>query len=184
MQKQTPKRKQRRKAVPVLGAAGLSLSLASGASGGPAANLPTPTVEGSHEIFLAEEEISDVSLATFYVFDKENTGSFRPGVQLVRGGCGGCGGGRGCGGCGGRRQRLWGLRLSGLRRLCRPRRLCPLRVCRVCCCHLRRLRRILGRLLSVVGRLSLLLGAYLRRHRRWTWEVDVGALRRGPRPHC
>ncbi len=100
MQKQTPKRKQRRKAVPVLGAAGLSLSLASGASGGPAANLPTPTVEGSHEIFLAEEEISDVSLATFYVFDKENTGSFRPGVQLVRGGCGGCGGGRGCGGCG------------------------------------------------------------------------------------
>ena len=100
MQKQTPKRKRRRKTVPVLGAAGLSLSLASGASAVPAANLPTPTVDPSHEIFLAEEEISDVSLATFYVFDKENTGSFRPGVQLVRGGCGGCGGGRGCGGCG------------------------------------------------------------------------------------
>ena len=113
MQKQTPKRKQRRKAVPVLGAAGLSLSLASGASGGPAANLPTPTVEGSHEIFLAEEEISDVSLATFYVFDKENTGSFRPGVQLVRGGCGGCGGGRGCGGCGGAEAEAVGVAAFG-----------------------------------------------------------------------
>ena len=44
----------------------------------------------SHEFILAEEEISDVSLATFYVFDKESSGTFRPGVQLVRGG--GCGG--------------------------------------------------------------------------------------------
>ena len=113
MQKQTPKRKRRRKAVPVLGAAGLSLSLASGASGGPAVNMPTQKVEASPEIVLAEEEISDVSLATFYVFDRENIGTFRPGLQLARGGCGGggcgcgcrgcggCGGARGCGGCGG-----------------------------------------------------------------------------------
>ena len=113
MQKQTPKRKRRRKAVPVLGAAGLSLSLASGASGGPAVNMPTQKVEASHEIVLAEEEISDVSLAMFYVFDRENIGTFRPGLQLARGGCGGggcgcgcrgcggCGGARGCGGCGG-----------------------------------------------------------------------------------
>jgi hypothetical protein len=103
MQKQTPKRKRRKKAVPVLGAAGLTLSLASGASAAPAANLPAPTFDPSHEIFLAEEEISDVSLATFYVFDKENTGPFRPGLQLVRGGCGGGCGCRGCGGggCGG-----------------------------------------------------------------------------------
>src|SRR5271155_1593084 len=101
MQKQTPKRKRLSKAVPVLGAAGLSLSLASGASGGPAANIPTQKVQASHEIVLAEEEISDVSLATFYVFDKENLGVFPPGVQLARGGCGcGGGGGRGCG-CGG-----------------------------------------------------------------------------------
>ena len=63
MQKQTPKRKRRRKAVPVLGAAGLSLSLASGASGSPTVNMPTQKVEASHEIVLAEEEISDVSLA-------------------------------------------------------------------------------------------------------------------------
>ena len=63
MQKQIPKRKRRRKAVPVFGAAGLSLSLASGASGGPAVNMPTRNVEASHEIVLVEEEISDVSLA-------------------------------------------------------------------------------------------------------------------------
>jgi hypothetical protein len=33
----------------------------------------------SHQVFLGEEEISDVSLATFYVFDKENAGSLTPG---------------------------------------------------------------------------------------------------------
>jgi hypothetical protein len=58
-------------AVPVLSAAGLSLSLASGASaaiGRPAADTPTPKTGISHEITLCEEEISDVSLATFYVF--------------------------------------------------------------------------------------------------------------------
>lgn len=104
MQKRTPKRKRRSKAGPVLGVAGLSLSLASGASGGPAANMPTQKVQASQEIVLAEEEISDVSLATFYVFDKENISASRPGVEFVRGGCGGgCGGCRGCGGggCGG-----------------------------------------------------------------------------------
>ena len=94
--KQALKRKRRSKAVPVLGAAGL-LSLASGAvaqAAGPAANLPTRTIEPSHELTLSEEEVFDVSLATFYVFDRETT----PGFQLVRGG-GGCGHGGGCG-CG------------------------------------------------------------------------------------
>jgi hypothetical protein len=100
--KQASKRKHRACAVPLLGAAGLSLSLASGASAvteGPAADM-------RHEITFGEEEISDISLATFYVFDKENPGTLRPGVQLARA-CGGCGcGGRGCGGgwhggCGG-----------------------------------------------------------------------------------
>jgi Periplasmic binding protein len=61
-------------------------------------------------ITLGEEEISDVSLATFYVFDNENAGAHRPGLQLakrtqghggdrgraVNRGCGGCGS---CGGC-------------------------------------------------------------------------------------
>ncbi|MFZ1173792.1 MAG: hypothetical protein WAO01_21635, partial [Bradyrhizobium sp.] len=47
----------------------------------------------------------DVSLATFYVFDKESTAAAKDGnVQLARGcgcrGCGGCRGCRGCRGCG------------------------------------------------------------------------------------
>src|SRR5512141_1867139 len=107
--KQASKRKSRACAVPLLGAAGLSLSLASGA---PAATVG-PT---AHEITLAEEEISDVSLATFYVFDKENVGATEPGVQLVghrgcRGchrGCRGCHRGCGCGGCGGCVTFWWG----------------------------------------------------------------------------
>ena len=100
--KKHPKRKQRACAVPLLSAAGLSLSLASGASAATeAADMPTQNTWLSPEITLHEEEISDVSLATFYVFDKENP---RPGLQLAgHGGCGGHGhgGGCGCGGCGG-----------------------------------------------------------------------------------
>ena len=45
-------------------------------------------------ITLGEEEISDVNLATFYAFDKENV-EFGDRVQLARRGCGGCG----CRGC-------------------------------------------------------------------------------------
>jgi hypothetical protein len=49
------------------------------------------------EIKLDEEEIADVSLATFYVFDTENAA--RRGQRLVPGGGGGCGcSGNGCGG--------------------------------------------------------------------------------------
>jgi hypothetical protein len=95
------KRKRRINAVPVLSAAGLSLSLASGASAAikPAADMPTPKTGMSHEITLCEEEISDVSLATFYVFDNENAGTFRRRIKLAQG-CGGCGCGFGCGGGG------------------------------------------------------------------------------------
>jgi hypothetical protein len=105
--KRVSMRKRRGKAMPVLGAAGL-LALASGASAEAPVDTSTPNVGVSHQVFLGEEEISDVSLATFYVFDKETAGSLKPGVQLARGGCGGgcgcghgCGGGgcRGCGGC-------------------------------------------------------------------------------------
>ena len=68
----------------VLGAAGLSLSLASGASAVPAGPaLPTQnTTEAGQNITLGEEEIADVTLATFYVFDKENDGISGP-LQLV-----------------------------------------------------------------------------------------------------
>jgi len=107
--KQDSKRKRVGKAVPALGAAGLTFSLvgAASASAVPTSDVPsTPNIAPSHEITLGEEEISDVSLATFYVFDKENTGALQGLVQEARGcggcrggGCRGCGGGRGCGGC-------------------------------------------------------------------------------------
>ena len=95
--KQASKRKSRTKAVTVLGVAG-ALSLAGGASGaavGPSGD----TLTDKMAITLDEEEISDVSLSTFYVFDHENAGARRPGLQLAqrtrsrpRQGCGGCGG--------------------------------------------------------------------------------------------
>jgi hypothetical protein len=114
--KKTSKRKRMTKAAPALGAAGLTFSLVGGASAAVAPvndAQPTPNYSPSHAITLGEEEIADVSLATFYVFDKESTAAAKEGVQLARGcggcrGCRGCGGrgcrgcgGRGCGGCGG-----------------------------------------------------------------------------------
>ena len=61
----------------------------------------TADLTESSKIFLSEEEISDVSLATFYVFDNE-TGPLAQRLRLARGGCGGGGcGGHGCGGGGG-----------------------------------------------------------------------------------
>jgi hypothetical protein len=106
--KHASKRKRRSKSLPVLGATGLSLSLAGGASatGGLAEDVPTTrNTAMNHEIILSEEEIFDVSLATFYVFDKENKPELGQPLRLAAGRCGGggCGcGGRGCGGCGGR----------------------------------------------------------------------------------
>ena len=102
--KQASKRRHRACAVPLLGAAGLSLSLATGASAAtevPAADIPTQNTWVNPEITFYEEEISDVSLATFYVFDKENVGTSKPAVRLAGRGGGGCHRGGGCGGCGG-----------------------------------------------------------------------------------
>jgi hypothetical protein len=54
----------------------------------------------TQSITLGEEEIADVSLATFHLFDKENTGAASGAVQMAWGcRCGGCRGCRGCGGC-------------------------------------------------------------------------------------
>src|ERR1700726_111952 len=97
--KQASKQKRTTKAaVKALGAAGLSFSLVGGASAStmPTAGIPQSDNTSPNQRFvLDEEEMVDVSLATFYVFDRENVGS---GVQLARG-CGGCGRGGGCGGC-------------------------------------------------------------------------------------
>jgi hypothetical protein len=106
--KQVSKRKRRRVGLPALGAAGVSLVMA----GGAAANAPTANVPSLQDtslrpaITLDEEEIADVSLGTFYVFDKENDSRLGQGVRLAaHGGCGRCGGGCAaarCGGCAGR----------------------------------------------------------------------------------
>jgi hypothetical protein len=84
--RQTSKRKGRSKAVPVLGAAGLSLTLASAASLAkpvPSFDTMTRNAGESREIVLHEEEIVDPSLATFHVFDKERTGPFRSGDRRI-----------------------------------------------------------------------------------------------------
>jgi hypothetical protein len=100
--KQASKQKRRRTALPAWGAAGMSLAMAGGASAAvaPTANAPSHSMVPPPVITLGEEEISDVSLATFYVFDKESRGT--PGQQLAQRGCGRCGGGCRAGGCGGR----------------------------------------------------------------------------------
>ena len=115
--KRASKRKYPKEAVPMVGVVGVSLSLAGGASAAtavPAADVPSWNTFPP-QITLNEEEIADVSLATFYVFDKENAGTPRLGEKFARGcgrgcggrgcGCRGCGrgcrcGGGGCGGCG------------------------------------------------------------------------------------
>lgn len=100
-------RKRRRKALPALGAAGLSLSLVGAAS---AATLGEQTADAltqgagvCQQMNFCEEEISDVSLATFYIFDhetfdREGAATPRRGVRQAMG-CGGCAGCAGCSGC-------------------------------------------------------------------------------------
>ena len=88
-------------AIGALGAAGLGFSLMGSASAStvPAADVPpTDTNLANQRFVLGEEEMADVSLATFHLFDRENLGG--AGVQFARG-CGGCGHGcgHGCGGC-------------------------------------------------------------------------------------
>ena len=132
--KRTSRGKRPSKAVSVLGIAGMSL--AASTSGSPAdippASFGGPTVGSVADMLwqstapfqipaLEDEEISDVSLATFHLFDNENPGNSGSGIQLARAirlrrlrlrtrlrrrqrlrRGGGCGGVRGCrvGGCG------------------------------------------------------------------------------------
>jgi hypothetical protein len=99
--KQVSKRKRLTKAagVPALGAAGLGLSLVGTASALATADLPQSLNTTPNQRFvLDEEEMADVSLATFHIFDKENSIGGLTRVAMGGGGCG-CGG-RGCG-CGG-----------------------------------------------------------------------------------
>ena len=90
------KRKYRRTALPLLGAAGASLAMAGTASAAavPAANLPPHSKTTHPVIILGEEELSDVTLATFYVFGRDREGASL-GEKLAARGCGGCRGGGG-----------------------------------------------------------------------------------------
>ena len=104
MSKRSSKSKRRSKALPALGFAGVSLSMASGAcaSTSEASANTSPTSQSqNYEVFLGDEEIFDASLSTFYTFDKENAGqtSLAQHLKLARGGGCGCGHGGGCG-CG------------------------------------------------------------------------------------
>src|SRR5438270_12607578 len=112
--KQAAKQKRTAKAVAVtaLGAAGLGFSLVGSAS---ASTMPTTdsrqfdNTSPNERYVLGEEEMADVTLATFHLFDKEDIGIGVQEAAVVVRGCGGCRGCRGCrawrgcrcGGCGG-----------------------------------------------------------------------------------
>src|ERR1700722_15414757 len=121
--KRVSKGKRTRNTVSVLGIAGVSLAASTG--GSPAASLVAPTAGSVADIrwqdtapfrvpTLDEEEISDVSLATFHLFDKDDLGNSQSGIQVAFRGCGaGCAWGHGWGaggfrGCGGGGFRGWG----------------------------------------------------------------------------
>jgi hypothetical protein len=91
---------RRRRIRKALGIAGVSLSLAGGASEANAMPGAAP-----HRIY--DEEVSDVTLATFYIFDSESIGLERSGTsggagtppQNVCRGCARCRTCRACRGC-------------------------------------------------------------------------------------
>ena len=118
------KRTAKAAAVKVLGAAGLGLSLVGSTS---ASTMPTAVIppfddnSPNQRFVLGEEEMADVSLATFHLLDKKSVAS---GVQLARG-CGGCRGcaARGCRGCAVRGCAVRGCAVRG----------CAVRACAVGC---------------------------------------------------
>src|SRR5579871_4598119 len=97
MKQASKKKRMTKAAVPALGVAGLTFSLAGSAA---ASAVQTgelqqrPNFAPGQFNALSEEELADVSLATFHLATQESSLS---GVLLARG-CGGCGGARGCGG--------------------------------------------------------------------------------------
>ncbi len=115
--KQASKQKSTTKAaaVTVLGATGLGFSLlgSTSASTMPAADIAqSDNTLPNQRFVLSEEEMADVSLATFHLFDKENVGS---GVQLAYA--------RGCRGCAARACAVRGCAVRG----------CAVRACAVGC---------------------------------------------------
>ena len=83
-------------------AAGLGLSLGGSASANtiPTSDFPQSQIPPNQRFVLGEEEMADVSLATFHLFDREIAhGDMQLAYVVVRRGCRGCGGCRGCRGC-------------------------------------------------------------------------------------
>ena len=113
--KHTSKKRKRvtRAAVPALGAAGLTFGLAGSASASTVPSVDVPLKQNftpPQAFSLGEEEIADVSLATFHLFDKEHSqGGFVQEAWGCR--CGGC---RGCGcrGCRGHKVDTIGAQLT------------------------------------------------------------------------
>ena len=91
--KHISKAKRSNKTASVLGIAGVSLTAT---AGGSAAALPAQFVGAFNPPTFYDEEISDVSLATFHVFNPESPETPQLGIQLAHGGCG-CGHGGGGG---------------------------------------------------------------------------------------
>jgi hypothetical protein len=87
----------------VVSVAGIAGAFLASSTSGSVADIPPQSMGPFQVLNLGEEEISDVSLATFHFVDGESAETPLPRVQLARGGCGGgCGGCGGHGGCGGR----------------------------------------------------------------------------------
>jgi hypothetical protein len=86
--KKTSKRGRVKNALPAFGVAGVSLVIAGGASAATpvtATDTQSQNTSSRHEIFLGEEEISDVSLSTFYVFDREGAAKPQLGEKVAWG---------------------------------------------------------------------------------------------------
>ncbi len=86
--------KHRKKGLPVLGAAGLSLCLGSGAPaalGVATTDIPACSLVVDQEQTLREEEITDITLATFHIFHREEPPRLH--TQIAAGACGACGAG-------------------------------------------------------------------------------------------
>src|SRR5271165_7176998 len=105
--------KRAKTALSVFGLAGISLAATAATTSESVAGVPSPATAPVQAFAIGEEEISDVTLATFHLFEKESVDQSRSLLQLTRcGGCGRCGGGGcrgggcrvggcGCRGCGG-----------------------------------------------------------------------------------
>src|ERR1700735_5484141 len=98
--KRATKGKRPNKAVSMLGIAGVSWAASTGGSSadippasmaspaaGPVANLLWQNAAPFRLPKLDDEEIYDVSLATFHLFDKDDLGNSQPGIQLAFRGC-------------------------------------------------------------------------------------------------